>query len=562
VLAVGNRTKEMGMDIATTGRVGAKQPATGQQAVCASQHPIVSDTMLGVMRDGGTAVDAAIAGCLVQATVQHDMTNHTGTVTFLMWEAASGKVHELNSMGTIVPEMAPFNRVPAGTGYYASGGRAPFAVIPGFMPGMKALYERFATKPWDYLCGPAIRWAEEGHEVDSFEHLVMAQTVDFYLYTPSGRQHFTPGGHLPQVGDRWPKPELAKTLRNLAAEGPDYFITGQWAQHFVERANQLGWKIELKHMSAIPPRWSEGRRYRHRDYEIVQLSPPERQAVYCSLVLGILRELDVTSAGHYSQSAEAIYYMAHALRRAAFETGFLNDPQVFEDPADTLMSPEYHRLLADVIRRSRPKIDLTKHVEVTAGPGALEAAGGPPKQPAGSCELSLVDSQGNWVQMMNTLQSGGIPGEVVDGVPMVGSHGVTSLLAPIGGWFTGGGRMRSTIGNTIVLKAGKPVLSLGSPGNVHCTVPQVLSNVLDYGMDPYDAEDAPRMLPIEDDYKLGVESRLPEAVVAKLAQLGVTVRPLPRYDYHMGSFQMSWRDDGGTLHSTAGPRRAGKADGF
>ncbi|MBE2266595.1 MAG: gamma-glutamyltransferase, partial [Anaerolinea sp.] len=72
-------------------RVGPKQVVTGTTAVAASQHPIVTNTMLEVMRDGGNAVDAAIAGCLVQATVQQDMTNHTGTVTFLYYEAKSGK---------------------------------------------------------------------------------------------------------------------------------------------------------------------------------------------------------------------------------------------------------------------------------------------------------------------------------------------------------------------------------------------------------------------------------------------------------------------------------------
>jgi gamma-glutamyltranspeptidase / glutathione hydrolase len=548
----------------TGGRVGPKQPATGREAVCASQHHIVTETMLGVMKDGGNAVDAAIAGCLVQATVQQDMTNHTGTVSFLFWEASTGKSHYLNSMGTIVPDMAPFRRVPPGTSMYSPvGSQGPIAVIPGFMPGMKAMYERFGTKPWDYLCQAAIHYAEEGHEVDSFEGLVLAQTVDFYLYTESGREHFSPKGFLPQVGDKFPKPELVPTLKKLAAEGPDYFITGEWAQHFVARANELGWKIELKHMNAIPPRWDGGMRYQHRDYEILQPSPPERQAVFCSLVLGILRELDITSFGHYSESPEALYYMAHALRRAASETGFVNDPETHEDPTETLMSPEYHRFLADVLRRSTPKVDLTKHVELTAPPGSLAAAGVPiPKQPAGSCELSLVDPQGNWVQMMNTLQSGGIPGEVVDGVPMVGSHATTSLSAGINAWFTGGGRMRSVMSNTIVLKHGKPWLSLGSPGNIHCTVPQVLSNALDHQMDPYQAEDKPRMLPLEDDYKVSVESRLPDSVVAGMARKGILVKPLPRYDYHMGSYQMSWRTDDGVLHGSAGPRRAGKADAF
>jgi gamma-glutamyltranspeptidase/glutathione hydrolase len=113
-----------------------------------------------------------------------------------------------------------------------------------------------------------------------------------------------------------------------------------------------------------------------------------------------------------------------------------------------------------------------------------------------------------------------------------------------------------------VLKDGQPVWSLGTPGNVFCTVPQVLANHLDHGLDPYAAEDAPRMLPITSDYKIPVESRIPQRVVDDLLKLGVLVDPLPRYDYHMGSYQMSWRDADGTLHATAGPRRAGVAAGW
>jgi gamma-glutamyltranspeptidase/glutathione hydrolase len=109
-------------------RVGPKEPATGERAVCASQHPIVTETMLGVLSDGGNAIDATIAGCLVQATVQQDMTNHTGTVTLLYWEASTGKTYELNGMGTIVPGLAPLRRVPKGQGLYAAE-MSPYAVI-------------------------------------------------------------------------------------------------------------------------------------------------------------------------------------------------------------------------------------------------------------------------------------------------------------------------------------------------------------------------------------------------------------------------------------------------
>jgi gamma-glutamyltranspeptidase/glutathione hydrolase len=176
--------------------------------------------------------------------------------------------------------------------------------------------------------------------------------------------------------------------------------------------------------------------------------------------------------------------------------------------------------------------------------------------------LAIVDEQGNWVQMMNTLQSGGIPGEVVGGVPMVGSHWMNSLASPIEGWVTGGGRMRSILSNTMVLRDGKPWLSLGSPGNVHCTVPQVLSNILDFGMDPYAADDAPRCLPYEDDHTISVESRVAAEVPAGLAKLGVLTNPLPEYDYHMGTYQMAWRAKDGSLSTCTGPRREGVADGF
>ena len=75
------------------GRVGPKEIVRGKKAVAASQHPIVTDTMLDVLREGGNAADAGVAGCLVQATVQQEMTNHTGTVDFIFWEAKSGRAY-------------------------------------------------------------------------------------------------------------------------------------------------------------------------------------------------------------------------------------------------------------------------------------------------------------------------------------------------------------------------------------------------------------------------------------------------------------------------------------
>jgi gamma-glutamyltranspeptidase/glutathione hydrolase len=402
---------------------------------------------------------------------------------------------------------------------------------------------------------------------------VLEYELDGNTYFPAMRALYAPNGFSPSVGEKLKNPALARTLRRLAGEGPDYFTKGDWAKHFVSLANELGWKIRIEDLSRNPPRWDEPLRYAHKGYEIVQPPPPERQAIFCGIVLGILRHLDVSSLGHYSESADSLYYMGQALRRAHFECGLLGDPQFFDVPVDIWMSDEYHARLADLLKRTRPKAgtDLTKHVELTTDPALLRAFGwsppardDKPKQPAGSCELTCVDSYGNWVQMMDTLQSGGIPGMVVDGVPMIGSHAEFSMQAPIAGWLgLPGSRMRNVMSNTMIFKEGRPVHSLGSPGNVHCTVPQMISNVLDYNYDPYAAATLPRMLPMNDDYSIAIETRIAEKVIRDLAKLGAKASPLPPFDVHMGSYQQAWRDSQtGLLSASTDPRRAGKAGGL
>jgi gamma-glutamyltranspeptidase / glutathione hydrolase len=511
-------------------------------------------------------VDAAIAGSLLQAVVEPHMTNHAGTVEFLYWDAATARPYQLNGTGTLVPDLAPFRPVPPIGIRFAALGANPCACIPGFMPALGEMYRRFGSLPWSDLCQPAIVAAQEGHRVTSFEHATLTEELAFYTFFPSGRELFTPGGFLPEVGDLFLNPALARTLQNLACEGPTYFTEGEWARSFVQTANQMGWPVTLEHMSANPPRWQEPLRYRHKADEIVQLSPPERTGVFTAFVLGVMGHFDLKKLGHYTESAETLYLLAHTLRRAHLELGLLHDPQLFHVPLEHWLSEDYQRMNAEILWNSRPKADLSNHIWLTAGYPALAAAGAPsagePRQPAGSCELSVVDAHGNWLQMMNTLQSGGIPGMVIDGVPMVGSHARTHLQADIAGWFAGG-RIKCIIGSTIVLRDGQPWLALGSPGNVYGTVPQVLSSILDYGLPPEQAVDLPRLDPLRDDYVLEMEIRLPAQVVVGLAQRGIQVRPLPMYDYNMGSYQVSWRDlESGLLSSYADPRRAGQADGY
>ncbi|MFE1630765.1 gamma-glutamyltransferase [Brevibacillus reuszeri] len=552
---------------------GEKPVVKNVRAAASSDNAVVTRTMLKVMQEGGNAVDAAIAGCMVQAAVEPFMTNHAGTVTFLSYHAKEEKYYQLDSTGTFPADLPAHMPVPQGMGPYA--GIPPRSVIPGFMPGLKAIHEKFATMSWDALCEEAIWWAENGHHVSNFEYEVNLFGEDFVTFFPEGRAFYMPDGRFPRIGERFGSEEMAATLKKVAEEGPDHMITGEWADEFIKKANELGWMITKEHMTETPARWIEPIRFAVGEYEIVSLAPPQQQGVFIALVLGILEKVGIRDVQPYS--AEHIFYMGHALKMAQYMCGYCQDPHVMQTSSNSYLDERLHASLASLIKGMKPQVDLTSHTVFTTGfgggsPFVDSMTGGKmptPRQnshhdqPSGSCELSIVDSEGNWVQMMNTLQSGGIPGQVVKGIPMVGSHALPNVQgSPMQYYQIKGARMRSVMGNTMVLKNGKPILQLGSPGNVHVTVPQVLCNLLFFGMEPYEAIRAPRMLALQEGGSLLIEDRIPEDVQMDLLSLGIRMKVSGVWDYHMGSFQICYLDQKtNELCTIADPRRCGVADG-
>ncbi|MFF1946289.1 gamma-glutamyltransferase [Rhodococcus qingshengii] len=552
---------------------GSKKPVSGLQAAVTTDNAIVTETMIKVLRSGGNAADAGIAGAMVQAAVEPFMTNHAGLVTFLYYEAKTGQIHQLDSMGGFPSGLSPFKPVPAGTGPYAY--LPPSAIIPGFMPGLKEIHQKFGTMQWADLCSDAVVWAESGHAVSSLEYQVNVWGEKFITHFPEGRDFYQPNGYFPPVGEVFVPEGLAATLRGVSKD-PDYMITGPWAQSFVRKANEMGWMINLDHMVETPPRWMNPTRFKYNEYEIVCLGAPQAQGLFTGVAMGVLKHLGIRKME--PGSAEHWWAMGHALRQGARHWEYAQDDTVYGVPLDEVLDDNYHAHLAKLIRGSLPKIDLTQHIRLSGGAAAngdplsaLIGGSGKPrlasqddKQPTGSCELAVVDAEGNWVQMMDTLQGSGIPGQVLGGVPMVGSH-VTfgTLQSPMDMTLVPGAKGRCIIGNTLVLKDGKPVFSAGSPGNIHCTLPQVLTYLLDFEMTPSEAVDAPRMLPISESRMIVVEDRLRDGVVEDLHKMGMHVGVLPGYDMHMGSFSVIARDRiDGTLIAVADPRRTAVADGI
>src|SRR5712671_4300338 len=141
----------------TLSKLGPKPVIKDKSSVCSSSHPLVTKTMIDVLRAGGNAVDAATAGALMSATVEPHMTNHGGSVIMLYWDARTSRAYQLQSNGTLPAGLAPFRPLPAGLGGFASppGRPSMMACIPGFVPGLGAVHGKFGSKPWARLCEPA-----------------------------------------------------------------------------------------------------------------------------------------------------------------------------------------------------------------------------------------------------------------------------------------------------------------------------------------------------------------------------------------------------------------------
>jgi gamma-glutamyltranspeptidase/glutathione hydrolase len=535
------------------------------RAAVSTQGSFSTRTALRILAKGGNAMDAAIAASLVDGVTNCFLTNHAGSVIGLFWHAASKTLTELNSTGVFPNDVSPCAPLPD-VGHPLTAD-ALTCCIPGFMPGLGAIHERFGTKPWAELCEDAIEWAEAGFPVSSFNYALHVRFLPITCHFPEGRELFLPNGVVPTVGTRFRNPRLAATLKRVAANGWKEFTEGEWAEHFVEAAQALGWNVQQRHMLQAVPRWCEPLRYTYGNVELVHLSPPQSHGIVAFLTLAIMRELAM-ACGDWSY-ADQLYFMAHALRWAHRDADYVNDPAIFATNAQNWMDPAYARAIARILAGARPHADLSAHAhllwprsEVLAAALRQTGADSRKSAPCGSCELSVVDQDGNWVQMMNTMQTGGIPGAVVDGVSMLGSHATFGTVAGhFATWCASGARPRFIVGSSMLLKDGKPILGVGTPGTPLFHVPQVLHNILSRQLDPAEAIRAPRIIaPVADDNSLVVEDRIPEDVLRELVRRGIRPRVAKPFDWEAGWFQCCWRDvERGTLCACTDPRGNGVA---
>jgi gamma-glutamyltranspeptidase/glutathione hydrolase len=524
-----------------------------------TSHPAVTDAALRVLRDGGNAVDALLTAMPLQHVVEPQMSTLAGGFGALYWEAQTGRAIYLNAnldrasgvavAGDSVPE--------------TSGQRIG---VPGTVTGMRALAERFGTRPWASYFGPAIATAEDGFPMYSFLYGEMAAAFDRITHYPSGREQYTPDGFIPPVGTLFRQPKLAAALRRVSQpDGADWFQRGAWAESFVKAVRSTGGTLAAEDLAAYEPRWDQPLHFQAFGHEMLGGPPPEYGPAYSAVGLGILERAGL-DAEHWQRSPRSLALVARALAVSErYVGGFCLDPAGFDVPIETLLSDAFLTVQARLLAGSFPTVDLTPK---EYRPVASSRSTGADSLSTGSNHIVIVDGEGNWLTMLHTVF--GTPfgtGLVVDGISVNSGN-----IVPFGGTANGPARRISTpLPPVLVLRDGLPWLGIGSPGASCHAVALVLLNMLRYGMDLDSAIDAPRFrLRSGDDAssgwrigKLEVETRIPDDTLRGLARYGIDVDPLGDYNWHMGSIQAVARDHvSGDLLGAADPRRGGYAAGF
>jgi gamma-glutamyltranspeptidase/glutathione hydrolase len=531
----------------------AREATLARRGVVAAAHPLVSQTGIDVLRHGGNALDASIAAAALLMVVEPG-NGHLGGDTFMLISnpanpspgpspmkggESGGAVIALNGSGA-----AP---LAATAEQYESLGGIPergllASSVPGTVHCWATALERFGTRPLSELLAPAIAYAEDGVPVSTRMHAMLSASAEVYRRFPDSARVFLPDGRVPEVGELLRQPDLAATLRRLVADGLDDFYRGALADELVSYSNAHGGLFARDDFARHATDEAAPITTEYRGHTIVE-QPPVSQGVIVLLALNTLRQFDLAALGH--GSAATLHLLIEAIK-LAFEDRLrhLGDPRVVDNPLDWLLSDEHAREQAARIdpRRARP----------LAVPAVVQPD---------TTFMCLADESGRMVSYIHSLYAG-------SGVVM-GSTGVLmnnrlrgftlerghpNRLAP-------GKRPVHTLNTYLVQRDGQTVLAGGTPG-AHWQVQtnlQILTNVLDFGMDVQRAIEAPRFTmggqTEAGSTPLRIESRAGQAVIDELHALGHPIEVVGPWEAG-GSVQLIARDPASGLYQgTTEPRR-------
>lgn len=515
----------------------------GRRGMAASVNQLVSQTATDVLRRGGNAVDAAIAGAAMLMLVE-PRNGHLGGDTFMLFhDPTRNRVIALNGSGAAPDRATPEH-------YLKIGGIPEDGLLTTTVPGTLACWghasAQYGTLPLAEVLAPAISYASEGIPVTARLHHMLTLDAPTYRKYPDSAAVFLPGGAIPAIGDTWRQPGLAATLARVAEHGVEDFYSGSLARELVEYSEAHGGLFELDDFARHRTEELEPYSIDYRGYTVFE-QPLVSQGILVLLALNILQQFDLRAYG--PGSVETLHLEIEALK-LAFEDQIthLGDPRFVEVPVEHLLSEEHAR-------------DQAARIDMTQARERLAPAGSHPD----TTYMCVADGAGTMVSYIHSLFAGsgvvmGTTGALMNsrlqGFTLDEGH--PNCLAP-------GKRPIHTLNTYLVHKDGEPVLIGGTPGaqwQVQTNL-QMLANVLDFGMDVQEAIEAPRFTMgnqlAAGDLTVRIESRAGQDAIDGLRARGHDVEVAGPWEA-AGAVQVISRDPASGIYRGATEvRRAGSS---
>ena len=520
-----------------------RSPLRVTEAAVATSHPLASAAAIDVLRAGGNAIDAAIAAAAVLAVVEPQSTGIGGDGFMLYAPKGGSKVIAYNGSGR-APQKATLDWYRA-QGFDAVPTFGPHAVtVPGVVDTWCRVHADHGSRPFETLLAAAIRYAEEGYVVADRVAFDWQAAAARLAEVPNVDAVLLPGGKAPRAGEKMRDPRLAETLRRIAKHGRAGFYAGPVAEDIVGHLKSLGGLHEMDDFAAAAGEYVEPVSTTYRDVGVFQM-PPNNQGITALLMLNILGGFDLGKLEPLS--AERLHLEIEAGRLAYRDRdALIADPKQVKVPIKGLLARDYADRLRALINRDRAMTDLPP----------------PLMQGSDTVYLCVVDRDRNAVSMINSTYYSFGSGVVApkSGV-ILQNRGSSFRLDPKHpNCIAPGKRPMHTIMPGMAVKDGHALMPFGVMGGDYQPFGHVhlLTNILDFGMDPQAALDCARVF--ADSGQVEAERGIPEAALRGLKERGHTVVEATE---PLGGGQAIMIDPkGGTLTAGSDPRKDGCALGY
>ena len=532
----------------------------GRHGMVAAAHPLASEAGVHILRSGGNAVDAAVAvGAAIAVSAPH-LSGVGGDGYIMIYDPqVAAEPVVVNATGS-APLRATLDAYR--DGIPLSGIRS--VSVPGLVDGWLQAHERYGRLSLDECFAPAIDLAENGCPVThNLAREILAQPM--LLSFPSSRAIFAPSGEPLRFGEILVQADLGRTLRAIAREGRASFYEGEIARAIVAASERHDGFFQLDDFRNCRAEWQDAIAVTYRGHTVFE-SPPNSSGHILLQMLNIVENFDLATLG--ANSADEIHLMVETKRLAfADREAFVADPRFTDIPLRGLLDKAY------AAERAR-SIDPQRAASAPAAgdPWAFEDRTGASHT---TC-FAVADDEGRAVCQIQSLQSFMGSALVVEGTGILLNNRMTYWHLEDGhvNQLQPGKRVRHTMNTVMVFREGKLFLVHGTPGADTQTQTnlQVLTHVVDHGMNVTEAVEAPRWrhigrgtestIPHGEADALNLEARFPEAVATELARRGHPVATIGPWEA-MGSEVVIRIDPGnGAMHGACDPRADGYAIGY